>query len=862
LNETQYQNDRISPSELLRRGYGLLKTPKSRDFTSPLKSILVFFLPFIGFLPSAYAQDNLLNLSNEFIPYFQDLLVQLVSHPEKILSYLFIIVILSFLLKVLMSFLGKWESASHHPNGIGNKYQIKQMKKEARHFEKQRDFLRAGEIYEHLNEYEKAKQNYQRGKGHLQVGRICEKLKQWDQAAAFYELGQSLENAARNYQKGKNFQKAGEIYFKVGKGLLAGEMYESGKNFLEAGRMYEKANYFQKSGWMYLSAKENLKAAEMFEKYFLQEHHKVKNSTLSDTNGQQNVLTGYAKKSGELYLVLGKYKEAARIFVLGGFFEEAAEALSEAGEYQRAAELFVEVKEFDKAAEVLREGGDERQGDYFIGEKYAREERYSEAAYYFEQAHEFNQAGEMYERSGDMARAGEMFFKGEDYSKSSELFLAIGDKRWSAQALEKAQRLKEAAQLYRELKDFDQAVLLYKKESLFFEAARLRKEQGNIEESILLLQKVGPENEDYSEATLALATLFRDKGMYGPSLEKYQRALSGKPICSETIESYYQLALLQEEHEDYESAISLFERILAEDIQFRDVPERLKNLEKIKSEKHATVKKNGDAPTQVVESRYKLIREIGRGGMGLVYQAEDLVLKRRVAYKILSGAVRENPKALENFLQEARTAASIQHPNIVTIYDTGQCEGDYYIAMEYVDGVTLKQLLGKTSLLSLEDVLLIFKQVCTGLEYAHSQHVIHRDIKPGNIMISRDKVVKIMDFGLAKIVHDCKGETTEVKGTPLYMSPEQILGRKVDHQSDIYSLGCTMFRMVTGKPPFSGGDVFYQHLHKTAPEPSSLNSQVPDYLNRIILKCLEKNKPKRYADVKEIFQDFSIVEKK
>ncbi len=698
---------------------------------------------------------------------------------------------------------------------------------------------------------------YKKGNGNQQVGRILEKLQQWEQAAGFYELGQSYESAARNYQKAKNFQKAAELYLKGGKGFLAGEMYEAGKLYSEAGRMYERNNYFQKAGLMYLSAKDNTKAAEMFERYFLQEYPKLKDINSGLSSGQRDVLSGFAKKSGELYLSSGKIKEAANILLMGGFAQEAARAFLKVGEHQRAADLFVGVKEYDKAAEALREGGDVRQGDLLIGEKYAKEERFTESAYYFEQAQEFNQAGEMYERAGDLKRAGDMYLKGGDFSKSSELFLAIGDKSRAAQALEKARRFQEAGRIYHEIGEIDKAIPLFENDSLFLEAALLREKQGKIEESIRILQKVNPKSEDYSEASLALARLFMNKGLFGPAREKYQRALVRKPVTSETISHYYQLAILHEKLEDFDGAMLLYERILAENFEYRDVKKKLDRLQKGQIGKKSE-NKNGNGKPQVVENRYKLVREIGRGGMGLVFKAEDIVLNRIVAYKILPESVRGNEKALGSFIQEARTAASIHHPNIVTIFDSGQSHGDYFITMEYVDGMTLKELLEKTPLLPIDDVIPIFQQVCEGLDYAHKRRVIHRDIKPGNIMISRDRVVKIMDFGLAKIVHDSMGETTEVKGTPLYMAPEQILGKEVDHQSDIYSLGCTMFRMVTGKPPFSGGDVFYKHLHTTPPDPASLNSKSPPYLNKIILKCLEKDKAKRYSLVKEILHDLSV----
>jgi serine/threonine-protein kinase len=277
---------------------------------------------------------------------------------------------------------------------------------------------------------------------------------------------------------------------------------------------------------------------------------------------------------------------------------------------------------------------------------------------------------------------------------------------------------------------------------------------------------------------------------------------------------------------------------------------------KTAKEAPATTKSSSGPSAPTTVPRYKILKQIGQGGMGVVYRAEDTVLNRIVAYKVLPASVREQPALLKNFLQEARIAASINHPNIVTIYDTGHDPaGEVFISMEFVDGLSLKDLLDKVGGLPLPQFLSIAKQICSGLAYAHGRRIIHRDIKPSNIMLSRDRMVKIMDFGLAKIVNDAIADRTSVKGTPLYMAPEQILGKEVDHQSDLYSLGCTLYRMATGRLPFTKGDLYYQHLHVTPAPPKDLNPKLPATINAIIMRCLEKEKAKRYQQVGEVLAD-------
>jgi len=261
--------------------------------------------------------------------------------------------------------------------------------------------------------------------------------------------------------------------------------------------------------------------------------------------------------------------------------------------------------------------------------------------------------------------------------------------------------------------------------------------------------------------------------------------------------------------------------------------------------------RQNEAGTNNRMARYKLIKKVGQGGMGVVYKAEDAVLKRIVAYKILPESIKENPSVLQNFLQEAQIAAALNHPNIVTIFDTGKNGPDIYITMEYVDGISLKRYLESyTSPIS--ELLEIMKSICQGVAYAHQRKVIHRDLKPSNVMLLHDRTVKIMDFGLAKLLTETMVEKTSIKGTPLYMSPEQIVGEKVDTLSDIYSLGCTFYRMLTGRPPFSKGDIYYQHLHTYASSLRTINPEIPLELEKIVLKCIEKKKTLRYKSVAEI----------
>jgi serine/threonine-protein kinase len=241
--------------------------------------------------------------------------------------------------------------------------------------------------------------------------------------------------------------------------------------------------------------------------------------------------------------------------------------------------------------------------------------------------------------------------------------------------------------------------------------------------------------------------------------------------------------------------------------------------------------------------------------MGIVYQAEDDILQRQVAYKVLPNAVRDDPRALEDFLREARIAAALHHPNIVTIFDAGQTADAVYIAMEYVEGRSLQDILDEVRVLPLPRALDVFRQACRSLIHAHQQQIVHRDVKPANIMVSSTGAVKLMDFGLAAVVSHAGAKVSAVRGTPYYMAPEQIAGDPVSALADQYALGCTLYHMVSGRPPFIDGDVLYHHIHTEPVSPRNGNPKIPVWLDAIILRTMIKAPAKRFPSVEVLLHE-------
>jgi len=259
--------------------------------------------------------------------------------------------------------------------------------------------------------------------------------------------------------------------------------------------------------------------------------------------------------------------------------------------------------------------------------------------------------------------------------------------------------------------------------------------------------------------------------------------------------------------------------------------------------------------------RYEVIDELGKGAMGTVYRARDPMLHRTVAIKTVNMDLDRDEVAdyEARFYQEARAAGGLNHPNIVTIYDIGKSGTIAYMAMELLEGNELRTIMAQGKALPVGRAIDIAAQAAEGLGYAHDHDVVHRDIKPANLMISREGLVKITDFGIARMRSaEVRTQTGVVLGSPRYMSPEQVVGKRAEPRSDIFSLGVILYEMVTGKAPFAGEDVsaiMFQILNFVPPPPSSINPDAPEMLDFIVAKALAKSPGDRYASAREMASD-------
>ena len=429
------------------------------------------------------------------------------------------------------------------------------------------------------------------------------------------------------------------------------------------------------------------------------------------------------------------------------------------------------------------------------------------------------------------------------------LLKILGQMEEARKSMEQAYRLQPgSAEVSSELTDLYEFILEENEDiEIRFKLGKIYLVSGEYDKAISCFQKTAQDFRWENDSIKNLGLAFVQKGMLDLALQEFKKL----PVDEEMKEILYDLGQRYENKNDLVGAKQVYRIIFAADINYRNVRKKFELLAGSTSDPIVFEKTTilNDL-SEKAKRRYELLEELGRGAMGIVYRARDNELEDIVALKILPDNLSNNPEALKRFKSEARSARRLSHQNIVRIHDIGEEMGRKYISMEFVDGTDLKAILRETGAgLKLRDVAEYISKVARALSYAHSIGIIHRDIKPANIMLSSDGEVKVTDFGIAKMMESTDATVAgAVIGTPLYMSPEQVRGHPVDNRADIYSLGITMYELLSGKPPFHEGDLGYQHLH-VDPKPIP---GIPSELMDIVLKCLNKDVQDRWESADEL----------
>lgn len=506
------------------------------------------------------------------------------------------------------------------------------------------------------------------------------------------------------------------------------------------------------------------------------------------------------------------------------------------------------------AADALERAGQATAAANVRGEHFAAIGETEQAARAFQSAGRFEEAATLLSGDVDPRAAAELYERAGNHEKAAAAWESAGDVLRAARQYETAYRYDDALDCYRRAGLVDKVCELLEKLARHFEAAESALELGDADRAIRDLQMIDARDPDHGRACRMLGQIFADRGEHELAVQKLAEAVEVGGGEMAPLEAVEQLARAQERAGLHEAAMQTWEAIRARDFHYPEAGTRIDALRSSAEQARATratLARVVEPPGVEAESRYEILGELGRGGMGVVFKARDKRLGRVVALKRLPDNLRNHPTAVRLFLREARAAAALNHRNIVTLFDAGQ-EGDqYFLTMELLEGLPLHELLTRRGKLSARDAARLGAQACAGLDYAHGQGVVHRDIKTSNLFFTRDRVVKIMDFGLAKMTEEVRRAATVVGGTPYYMAPEQAAGDDVDPRADQYALGVTLFELVTGEVPFKTGDVTYHHRHTAPPDPRAAAPDLPEALVTLILRLMAKRPDERFARASE-----------
>jgi tRNA A-37 threonylcarbamoyl transferase component Bud32 len=650
------------------------------------------------------------------------------------------------------------------------------------------------------------------------------------------------QRAAKIFEEDGRFRDAAKIY------QSHGQNYEAARVLVQAGALTEAAHVFERVGH-YLKAAEicaqsgdNRRAGENYRRYLEDRFGSILTTRSPADHGE---FTKYCRLAGQAFERAGLLEQAAEVLERGEQWDEAAGLYQKLNRYVKAADLYQRAGAVDRAADVYAQAGDRVRAAQMRGEWLYKHDQKNEAAVQFLLGGDPLRAAEVYEEAGNYLDAARCYEHCGAHRQAAEAYERVQQLDRAAEMYGRCQEYSRAAALYEKAEEFEEATRMYAEAGAYYRAASLARKKGLTDLAIDYLQKVQPSDASYQDALVELAHSFMERDLPGVAVEKLKKALAGTPLSSKNMDVYHTLAVASEHMGDLHGAADILKKIVAENYAYRDAVGRLQEVERKLAQGGSESSRTRAVEKELRDgTRYEFIEKLGAGGMGVVYRAKDTRLNRIVAYKMLMEQFMEVKDVRDRFLREAQSAAQLNHPNIVTVYDMDidRDRNRLFIAMEFVSGESYFDILQREVRLSIPAALHFVVGVLKALAHAHGHGVVHRDIKPSNVMLSTDRVVKIMDFGLAKVLREAKAQGSEkASGTPLYMSPEQILGKAIDFRTDIYAFGGTLYHLLAGEPPYVDGEVLYHHVHTPPRGLKKLRPEVPKVLDEIVMSCLNKN---------------------
>jgi len=664
---------------------------------------------------------------------------------------------------------------------------------------------------------------------HEKLGEVYAALNRHKESAKAWQRGGRRKEAAAEWVKAGYPLKAAPLLYKAGEYHASGQLYREKKKYRQAAKAFKLAKSFPEAADCFHLAKRYADSLSAFEAYFAGPAEEPGRQLMAAEACVQLLQDKAAQTALPKERLRAVAVHCAKALQVAKRPEVAAQLYQHIGELVMAGEAYLQAGQLEAAARCMNQAGETKRASEIGGR-------------YYESLGKWKEAGMAYEGGGDFRRAGDCFNKANDPLRAGTNY-------------ERAQE--------------------------FYGAGLAMVHARKWEEAVHLLQKLREDNPHFGESRGLLGRAFFELKDFAHCAATLENHLLGERVKKDNIDYFWMLALAYEQLGKLTESEQTFLKIRSVDVDFRDVSQRLSNVQsRISMVGPGNQRDVGSMPTMAtpmppsdgkspvmtmversLHNRYDLERELGRGGMGVVYKARDTQLDRPVALKFLGSLVDGSEEFRQRFQREARAAAQVSHPNILSIYDIGVEQGSTYIAMEYIEGPNLNQYLGQKGKLSVREAINLINQACLALEAIHQAGIVHRDIKPDNILIAKGGLVKLMDFGLAKGYGAKLTGSHVIMGTPCYMSPEQARGGDVGPKSDIYAIGLVLYELLTGETVFSDGNVLERQILELPPPPSKKVEGVPELLDQIIMKAIAKDPNERFASAEEFSKYLRMVGK-
>ena len=543
----------------------------------------------------------------------------------------------------------------------------------------------------------------------------------------------------------------------------------------------------------------------------------------------------HAERSGQLreavghWLALEQYERAAALLLKLGDHKKAGTFFEMAGQPQKAIDALIAGKRYMHAALMCRQQGEERRASELQGRALAIDGKLEESIEHFMDAQAYHLAGSALAQLGRVDEAVEAFTRSGDWEDAARALAGAGRRGDAAALLERVGQATKAAEAFAELQRPLDAARCLNTAGRHFEAGRTALKAGDAEAALSYLSGVSTDAEDADKAALLRGQILDKRGDKRAAALAYADYLEGKPLDAQNKALFKHTVRLLEANQEGRRAWAIKSRLRA-----ARKPQSSGPLDGVL------------APDSRFANRFRLQARVAAGAAGTVYRAYDRAMHRQVAVKVLKQGFMPTQQARDMFVEEAKTVAKLVHPNIVAVFDIGVEDDPLCFSMEWVDGATLTDYVGdRGGCLPHHEVVDIAKQLADALNRAHREQIVHRDVKPDNAMITFDGVVKLADFGLARLLSADRDQGYSA-GTPAFMSPEQIRNQSLSHLADVYSFACTIYGLYCGEPPFWDGDILAHHCNSPPPDIRRVAPWLSKEVSAVLTKGLAKAPTERW----------------